>query len=255
MNPDISEAMGGWNFEPGAITVRKIIGEDGRPKVQMRLELGLIQMEMTGRPDGSRPHERESYLHFYKEKFQKHWRKHETEKGFSLSTEAAEQLRIEALHYYYRYLSLFHLNEFEQVAKDTARNLEVAELLKRFAQNDEDRFSVEQYRPYILMMNSQARARLAMQKGALADALGIVRTGIRNIRKFLEESLQEVEEREGKEIGLLEQLEKEIIARLPANSLEKLKVELEEAVAKEEFEKASSLRDCIRALEVKGNCG
>ena len=35
---------------------RKIVGEDGKEKLQVRLDLGLLQMELNGRPDGERPH-------------------------------------------------------------------------------------------------------------------------------------------------------------------------------------------------------
>ena len=52
---DIVPLLKGWDYEPGTINVRKISGIDGAPKLQMRLDLGLLQMEMTGRPDGVRP--------------------------------------------------------------------------------------------------------------------------------------------------------------------------------------------------------
>ena len=51
--------------EPGVINVRKIHGVDGLPKFQMRLDLGLLQMEMSGRPDGVRPHGYESLLDYF----------------------------------------------------------------------------------------------------------------------------------------------------------------------------------------------
>ena len=35
--------------------MRFVAGDDGREKIQMRIDLGLIQMETTGRPDGERP--------------------------------------------------------------------------------------------------------------------------------------------------------------------------------------------------------
>ena len=44
----------GWDYEPGTLNVRKVNGMDGEPKLQMRLDLGLLQMEMNGRPDGRR---------------------------------------------------------------------------------------------------------------------------------------------------------------------------------------------------------
>src|SRR6476661_1144366 len=62
---DIAAILKGWDYEPGTINVRKINGTDGSPKLQMRLDLGLLQMEMTGRPDGVRPHGFESLLEYH----------------------------------------------------------------------------------------------------------------------------------------------------------------------------------------------
>ena len=56
LGKDITPLLKGWDYEPGAINVRKISGLDGAPKLQMRLDLGLLQMELTGRPDGAKPH-------------------------------------------------------------------------------------------------------------------------------------------------------------------------------------------------------
>jgi len=49
---DLLPLLKGWDYEPGTINVRKINGMDGQPKLQMRLDLGLLQMELDGRPDG-----------------------------------------------------------------------------------------------------------------------------------------------------------------------------------------------------------
>jgi len=64
-NKDITPLLKGWDYEPGTINVRKVTGLDGAAKLQMRLDLGLLQMEMMGRPDGARPHGCESLLEFY----------------------------------------------------------------------------------------------------------------------------------------------------------------------------------------------
>src|ERR1700689_565485 len=64
---NITPAPRDWQFEAGEINVRKIIGLDGAPKLQMRLDLGLLQMELSGRPDGHRPHGCESLLEFFEQ--------------------------------------------------------------------------------------------------------------------------------------------------------------------------------------------
>jgi len=55
MSFDLTKALQDWPFEPGQINVRLIQGDDGLSKVQMRVDLGILQMETEGRPDGSRP--------------------------------------------------------------------------------------------------------------------------------------------------------------------------------------------------------
>ena len=65
-NNDISHILRAWPFDPKVdLIVRKIKDRDGKPKLQMRLDVGLLQMEMTGRPDGGRPHEMESLLDYH----------------------------------------------------------------------------------------------------------------------------------------------------------------------------------------------
>ena len=44
---DITPVLTDWEYEPGTLNVRKITGLDGLPKLQLRLDLGLLQMEMT----------------------------------------------------------------------------------------------------------------------------------------------------------------------------------------------------------------
>src|SRR2546429_7269356 len=83
---DLTPLLKGWDYEPGTINVRKIFGADGRPKVQMRVELGLLQMELNGRPDGARPHGHESLLDYFEQQLREHNRRHGTELGFHLTS-------------------------------------------------------------------------------------------------------------------------------------------------------------------------
>ena len=62
MNYDISDILQQWHHKPGEVTVRRITSSDGQPRIQMRLDLGLLQMEIEGRPDGHKPHGCESLL-------------------------------------------------------------------------------------------------------------------------------------------------------------------------------------------------
>src|SRR5882757_8022705 len=82
---DITPMLKGWDYETGSINVRKIVGIDGKEKLQMRLDLGLLQMEVHGRPDGVRPHGRESYLEYFEDKLDRYKRENGSVLGFALS--------------------------------------------------------------------------------------------------------------------------------------------------------------------------
>jgi hypothetical protein len=68
MSEDIALLLHGWDYNANEVTVRKIVGIDGREKIQMRLDLGVLQMETEGRPDGMRPHGRESLLEYHQDR-------------------------------------------------------------------------------------------------------------------------------------------------------------------------------------------
>ena len=53
---DISRILNNWEFNAEDICARKIVGQDGREKLQVRVDLGMLQMNLDGRPDGTRPH-------------------------------------------------------------------------------------------------------------------------------------------------------------------------------------------------------
>ena len=55
MGKDIKILLRDWVYNPTGLQVRKIIGDDGLEKIQMRIDLGMLQFEIDGRPDGDRP--------------------------------------------------------------------------------------------------------------------------------------------------------------------------------------------------------
>ena len=65
MSKDISSILEGWEYVPDELRVRKIEGSDGVSMVQIRMDLGLMQLEWTGRPDAARPHGFSSLLDFH----------------------------------------------------------------------------------------------------------------------------------------------------------------------------------------------
>jgi len=249
MSQDIQHVLRGWDYEAGTINVRKIRGNDGRPKLQMRLDLGLLQMELTGRPDGRRPHGCESLLDYVEKQLGDHTRKHGTELGFQVSSSDCRSLREEAVMYYQRYLSLFVLEDFAAVVRDTARNLRLLDLCNKFAADEDDRVVLEQYRPYITMMNARARASLHFKENRYHEALREIDSGLEEIREFFERYGQGEMFTRANEVKVLKRFAKEIRRKLPVDPLKRLGKKLDRAVKDERYEEAARLRDKIAAMK------
>lgn len=246
---DISSILEQWPYEPDKITVRKVAGNDGLDKIQMRLDLGLLQMESVGRPDGRRPHGFESLLEYYESQRELHRQEHGTEKDFKLPSEECAELRNEALQYYYRYLSLLHLEDYHGVERDTARNLRVFDLIHKHAENDEDRLALERYRPYVLMMNARAHANIALRQNRPIESLRTIEETIDKIRNFLREHDREDYFDQSGEVLFLKQLAQEIRGKMPRDPREDLRKRMRKAVQEEDYELAAKIRDEIRRLE------
>lgn len=247
---DLRRILTGWDYEPNQITVRKISGDDGSIKIQMRLDLGILQMEPTGRPDGKQPHGFDSLLEYHQSKRSKYIENNGTDLGFELTPEDCQAMREESVQYYHRYLAEFVLEEFEGVARDTLRNIEVLDLCLNYARESADKGVLEQYRPYLIMMNTRAQAHIALRQGSFKTALARVEAGLSRIYEAMTEAGQEESFSETTEVSILQSLRDEVAARLPADPLQMLAQELELAVTEERFEDASVLRDRMEAMKV-----
>ena len=246
VSKDIGSILDGWPHESGKISVRKIRGEEGRVKIQLRLDLGLLQMECQGRPDGLKPYGCESMLAYFEKLLKRHRRTHGAEEGFTIDEKHCELLRAEAVQYYYRYLSEFVLEDYKAVGRDTSRNLRVLDFCAKYAEDESDRYIMEQYRPYILMMNTRARAHLALRDKRPREAHKIVEQALEQMRGFFSRFGEEDLYSSSSEVTALEALLKDIEAKTPADPLQRLKRQLAEAVEEERYEDAARLRDAIQ---------
>ena len=242
---DIAAVLKSWPYEPGTISVRKVSGLDGVPKLQMRLDLGLLQMELTGRPDGDRPNGHESLLDFYEHELADHARLNGSELGFGLTGEQCQGLREEAVMYYHRYLSLSVLEEYDGVVRDTGRNLRVLDLCGKYAVDEADRLAMEQYRPYLTMMNARAAASVHLDAKRFTDASAAVTDGLEKIREFYEKFGQEELFEKSNEARVLKRFARDVQRKVPVDPVERLRRRLDRAVRDERYEDAAKLRDEI----------
>jgi hypothetical protein len=243
---DLRTILDGWEYEPGKISVRKIIGRDGREKIQTRIDMGLLQMEPDGPPDGQRVAGYESFLEQAEAELRRHTDVYGDDEDFVLSREQCIELRREAYLYYQRYLSLFVLEDYERVARDTARNLRVIDLCTKYAASAEDRAALAAQRAYVLMMYTRSRACAALREERHEDALNAVEEGASKLRASADDDLDEQVTLES-ELRVLTVLREEIISKMPPDAPVRLKHELQFALASEDYERAAELRDRLAA--------
>ncbi len=248
MSLDISSILKDWPYEPGQVTARKIRGDDGHEKIQLRLDVGILQMESAGRPDGRRPHGFESLYDYHAHRLEQHIQERGAPDGFDLDERACEELRAESVMYYHRYLAEFVLEDFEAVERDTNRNLRLFDLCRTYAREESDRFVMEQYRPYVIMMNARARARISLRENRPKSGLAAVRQGIASIQSFYHDLGQDKLAAASTEIAVLRGLAKEAEAKIPVDPMRQLRQKLNKAVRQEHYEEAAALRDEIRRL-------
>ena len=248
MSLDLNSILRDWPHENGSIKVRKIAGLDGREKLQLRVDLGVLQMELSGRPDGRRPHNCESLLEYHQKRAARIAQKGE---AYELTPEQCAELQQEGIQYYHRYLSLFQINDFEGVVRDTQRNLDLFTFVTQHTDREEFSWSLQQFRPYVLMMNTRAKASILLGQGKFAEAIAEIERGREGIIDFLQQSNFPELASKSSEIAFLDEWLEEVKAKRPLSKLEVMQREMETAIAKELYERAAELRDAIRLLKTQ----
>jgi len=244
---DITDLMKNWPFDPDDY-IRRVVGPDGRPKLQVRFPMGLEQYELDGRPDGLQPMGHESYLDYYIHLRDLTAAEGSSASSFHLSACDCESLRSEAEVFYYRCDLLYREKDYDRVIRDTQRNLLVFDLLTQCADHPEDAESLQRYQPVTLRLHFVSRAMVSLKQGRHEESLRQVREGIRRI-----ESLPPIEERQWRReckaaVAKLRRLARHIMRNKPLTARQRLQLDLKRAVAREDYESAARLRDKLATM-------
>lgn len=243
---DLHATLGEWPYDSEQISVRKIVGIDGVVRIQMRVELGVLQMETEGRPDGAKPHGCASLLEYQRKRLTKHNERNGSSLRHVLTPGECHALREEASLYYRRYVALFVLEEYPEVVTDTSHNLEIFDLCRDFAAQREDREFLEDFRPYVLMMNARARALDAIEEAEYASALAHVNRGIMQVTAYFADRGHPEARAQSEEVRMLRAIGAEVAQMIPKDSLLVTRRALRAAIENEQFEEAARLRDVLK---------
>jgi UvrB/uvrC motif len=232
----IDDLLNNWPYEPNSLSVRIRPGKDGRDVIQMRLDLGLLQLETTGRPDGTHPGGAETYMEFLKKTAA------EAGEGFVLNEEQCAEADREFVQYYHRRLCWLALREFSNAVADADHTLRLMDVCKLYSPDEEWTLSHEQYRPFVLFHRTQAAALSQLELGNGAEAsVQAINEGLETIHQvFIEHESEEDYESDELVERLVEMRE---TLRKQFEVGRTLEEQLDDAVAAEKYELAAKLRD------------
>ena len=255
MSKDVTNIVSGWGYDPGEVRARWIQADDGTRKIQLRLDLGVFQMEPEGRPDGTRPRGAVSLCDFYVEA-------ERLAAGnvlpYKLDFDACSELQQEVMQYYYRIMAFYALGDFKGVVRDCDHNLDLIDIVSEYALDDEVAWQFMQLYPYMRMMNVRAQTELSLRQGKYPEAESTVREAIADLESFFAENYEPANE-DGTpvppppELESMRELLAQIDRRRPRSEAETLKEQLARAVELENYEKAAFLRDQLKSIQGFGN--
>lgn len=224
-----------WPFVPGQVQVREVKGADGRPLLQMRVDMGLIQMEETGRPDGFKP---EGFATYYDYLLSLAFAEGP---GFQLDGQRCGEIDREFYQYYHRRICWLTLNRYEDAIRDADHTLALMDFSAAYSPNPQWAMMHEQYRPFVVFHKVQALALIQLEKSNPRGAVEAVDAGLVSLKKLFEaqDTLEDFEE--DTFVEKLREMRESIAKHYEIGPT--LAEQLAQAIAAEQYELAAKLRD------------
>ena len=233
-NRHIDELLSGWEFDPHMLNVRLVQGADGRELIQMRVDLGILQLETTGRPDGKRPGGLADYLNVL-------LAAERDDEEFEMDEDQCFEADREFLQFYHRRIAWLRLNQYSKAVADADHTLALMNICRDHSPDDEWTVSHEQYRPFVLFHRTQAAALAALDADDPAAALRELQGGLDTIQSVFKEHDAAEAFEEDEMVERLRELQEKLRSEYPKQS--SLQEQLDLAVKTEQYELAAQLRD------------
>lgn len=231
----LDEILRSWPYEFGEITARVISGGNRRDVLQLRVDLGILQMETTGRPDGWRPGGCDTYYDFLVSlSFQEGT-------DFALNETHCAEIDREFVQFFHRRICWLTLRRFREAVSDADHTLALMDFSSSHAPNKEWAEMHEQYRPFVLFHRAQAAALAELEYERAASAVEAINEGLERIRDVFAEFDDEIEFEDDDLVLKLREMKLAIAEHFQLKP--SLTEQLAQAIASEHYELAAQLRD------------
>lgn len=235
---DIDTLLKSWAFRPGEVTARLIKARSGREVLQMRIDMGVVQMETNLRPDGLKPGGAETYYDYLVGEAVR------IGDAFRLTQEQCAESDREFVQYYQRRLCWLALREYRRATQDADHSLAFMDFVHRHSPDEEWTLSHEQYRPFVLFHRVQASALAALEETGAENAISEINDGLARFRDLFARYDAADQYADDELVRRLEQMRESVRDRYEVGRT--LDEQLAEAVRAEDYELAARIRDQIR---------
>ena len=225
---NISDILQDWDYDSQSIRARIVAGQDGEKDVlQMRVEMGIIQMAVDGRPDGIRPEGFATYLDYLLQE--------EISQGneWDLNDEQCMEVDREFMQFYQRRISWLSIKEYHTLA--------LMDFCKRHSPDDGWTIVHEQYRPFVLFHRTQAAAYHQLNESTPQAAIECINDGLNTIRSIFESHDLEEHFDEDELVSQLRDIRESLRDEYSVGKT--LHEQLADAIASEQYERAAEIRD------------
>ena len=239
---DIDSILKGWPFRPGEVSARIVKARNGREVLQMRVDMGVLQMETDLRPDGERPGGAETFFDYAVGEAIR-------EGGsFRLTKEQCAEADREFVQFYHRRICWLSLREYKRAAKDADHSLALMDFVRDHSPDDEWTLSHEQYRPFVLFHRVQAGALAALEEQGPESAIHEINAGLERFRDLFAKYDAEEKFSDDELVRRLSEMREHVRKRYEVGRT--LEEQLAAAVEAENYELAAELRDRMRVQKL-----
>jgi hypothetical protein len=239
----LDEVLEDWPYDPATISVRLVAASDEREVIQMRVEMGLLQLEIVGRPDGHRPEGADTYFDYLLQL--------EMTEGdeFTMSEEQCFECDREFVQFYHRRICWLALQQYDNAVRDAEHSLGLMDFCKRHSPDEQWTLTHEQYRPFVMYHRIQSKALAILESDAPEEAIQYINLGLDELRKvFVDHEVEEMFD-DDELVGRLVELRETLRSQFEVGKT--LQERLAEAIAKEQYELAARLRDQLTSRRKK----
>lgn len=242
-NNHIDNILRKWDYDPINLTVRIVQAGDDREVIQMRIDMGILQLEMSGRPDGSRPEGSNTIL--------EHLRALDTLEGedWELSDQQCLEVDREFVQFYHRRICWLKLKEYALAVRDADHSLALMDVCRDHSPDEQWKLSHEQYRPFIQFHRTQAAAFWKLDDVGPQTAIDTINDGLETMRDQFMEMDDEIQFNDDELVKRLIELRESFREQYEQNPT--IHEQLQAAIDNEKYELAAKIRDAISRGEIE----